>query len=110
MNEVIKRKKLISIICDRLDNVLTEKQVAEAVDVIIEYIKNILIKQDSLSIENFGTFSTALFHGHNGIDVNTRLMQWVEPRFYIKFIASANFRKLINNQRPYFKIKEEQNG
>jgi nucleoid DNA-binding protein len=98
-------KDIAKSINKKFGNSLDQQLIIEGINTIISEIKEILVKDECLSVENFGTLSPYIKTGHKGIDVNTREIQFVKPNKYIKFIPSSAFLEIIHNRKEFFNKK-----
>lgn len=74
---------------------------------VCEEIKSAIIKDEMISVKNFGTISTYLYHGHQGYNVHTKKVEYVKPIRVVKFHPHAAFSKLIKERRKRFLKKQK---
>lgn len=103
----ISKLQITDAIYEKLDKAIPKLVIYDVITIVSEYIESELKKDRIVSIDNFGTFSTHLFHEHEGLDISTGKMQKVESFRSIKFHAHENFRKLLTRKREKFQKKKK---
>ncbi|HVI43189.1 MAG TPA: HU family DNA-binding protein [Anaerovoracaceae bacterium] len=99
----IDKKKLVSLIYKRLGGALSKKSIYDAVSVINDSIIESLLDNKTVSVNNFGTFSTYLFHEHEGLNIASGDRQLVKPFRAVKFRAHSNLSALIEQRKDKFR-------
>jgi nucleoid DNA-binding protein len=103
----INRAKLSVIIKDRMDGVVSKNSISDAISIICDIMTEKLIEGEAISINNFGTLDTYTHHGHDGLDISTGEIQYVEPFMRVKFIPHNNLMILFNRKKSEFKKEKE---
>ena len=103
----INRAKLSVIIKDRMDGVVSKNSINDAISIICDIMTEKLIDGEAISINNFGTLDTYTYHGHDGLDISTGEIQYVEPFIHVRFIPHHNLMVLFNRKKLEFKKREK---
>jgi len=95
----IDKKTIVDNIYKHLGKTLSKNQIYDVVTVICDYLSEELIENRSVSIKNFGTLSPYMFHGHEGIDVSSGNMRYVEEFRSVKFRPHHVLWRLVKRKR-----------
>lgn len=101
----ITKAELTNKIHNRLDSELSKQIIEDAISVISMELISILLEQESLSIDNFGTLHSYFLSGHSGVDIYTGELQYVQPKKSIKFSPHITFSSILNEKKDRFKKK-----
>lgn len=102
-SNVLIKKALARAVHKRLNKVTTFEPVEKAINILIEALVQEFLKNNSVSINKFGTFSPFKFKGHIGFNVNIGKLAYVNDFISIKFRTHSAFKQIINNKRGFFK-------
>lgn len=102
MIKKVGKKQITEEIYNRLDGAISTKELYYVVSLITKEITDIILRQESISIKNFGTLSSYLFHGHKGFNVATRTVEYVEPFKTVKLYVHVGFKSLLQKNREKF--------
>lgn len=105
--QVIGRKDIVEAIYFRLDKSIKSKYITQSVNVICEELSIYLKENNSITVKNFGTLNPYLFHSHKGYNVHTGFVQEYPEFWSVKFHTHDSFRKLMEEKREYFSIKDK---
>ena len=72
------------------------------VTTICDHVIDNLSEDNAFSVQNFGTLSPYLFHGHQGFNIASGRMQYVKPFKTVRFRAPAVFKRLSIEKRERF--------
>jgi len=103
--KTVSKNKLVNIIYDRLDGTIPKLVIYDVIDIILDDFILRISNNESLSIANFGTFSSYVHSGHKGVDVSSGQEQYVKDFKYVKFIPHDSFTKFIEQRKNNFKKK-----
>lgn len=90
---------MASRIRKKLKNTIPLKDVCAALKIICDEMENSLLRDESISISNFGTLSLGFFHGHYLTDLSTGEKHWIEPKRVVKFQPHVVLRNLLKENR-----------
>jgi nucleoid DNA-binding protein len=102
----VSKKYLIARIYKKLHKAVPKLVIHDVVTAVTDYIVQELSEDRSFSVENFGTFSPYHFHSHEGLDVSSGAMQYVEGFKSVKFRPHAVYCLLLERKRKKFMPKE----
>lgn len=83
------------------------EKISDAVDIIINTICNDLIRNQAVSISNFGTLNPYVKRIHKANDIRTNEIRMLNLKKSIKFIPHAAVRFLLKNRKYKFRNFEE---
>ncbi len=101
--KIINRKELSSLVYKRLNETVPKRLIYDIINIMVDDMSNKLADGESISIDNFGTLSTYLRHGHDALNVSTNSVEYVHPRRNIRLIAHSTLDALIQNRIKKFK-------
>ncbi len=100
---VINKEKLAAIIFERLDGVVPKASVYDAICVICEGLSDKLMDGEMIAVSNFGVLDTYKHHGHDGMDISSGEIKYVEPFVNVKFIPHDNLLILLDRKKKNFR-------
>ena len=103
MSQIINRKELSSLVFNRLNKTVPKRLIYDILNIIVDDMSDKLVGGESISIDNFGTFSTYLHSGHDAMNVVSNVVEYVPARRNIRLIAHATLDGLIQNRIKKFK-------
>lgn len=102
----VTKKVIISKIHKKMGEALNKRIVRDAVNAICSSLEEQFVQDQALSVENFGTLSPYVFHGHTGLNIQTGEMQEVKPFRTVKFHPHFVFLDLLVLRRESFLEKK----
>ncbi len=99
----IVKKQLTDILYDRLNQVIHKKHLHDAITVISEFLLEKFTNNESVSVDNFGTFSPYTRPAHTGFNVAKGKLQEVKSFLSVKFRPHDTFLKIIQQRRNKYK-------
>lgn len=99
----INKDGLAAIICSRLNGVVSKSSIYDAINVICDELSDNLSNNESIVINNFGILDTYVHHGHDGMDISSGQVKYVEPFVNAKFIPHENLLTLLNRKKKKFR-------
>lgn len=96
------RREIKVKIYNRLNGVIKQQDIGNVISVLCDVIEDELVHNRAVSIKNFGTLSTYLFHGHKGFNVTNREVNEVLPFKSVKFRPHIKFSELVRARRDKF--------
>ena len=101
--KIINRKELSTSVYNRLNKVVPKRLIYDIINIMVDDMTDKLAEGKSISIDNFGTLSTYLRHGHDALNVATNSVEYVPPRRNIRLIPHSTLDGLIQNRIKRFK-------
>lgn len=98
----VTKKVIVSKIHKKLGEALNRRLLTDAVSVICLTLQENLLQDQAVSVENLGTFSPYVFHGHAGVNISTGQLQQVKPFRTVKFHPHFVFLELLASRREGF--------
>lgn len=89
-------------IYSKLNGAIHKKYIYDAINIILDSIKEDLVDGKSVSVENLGTLSPYMYHGHKGFNVSTGEIQNHQPFKTVQFRPHSTFKKMISERRERF--------
>lgn len=89
-------------IYSKLNGVVSKKYIYDAVNMICDSIKEDIVEGKSVSVQNLGTWSPYMYHGHKGLNVATGKVEEHKPFKTVKFRPHTTLSKLLEAQRDRF--------
>lgn len=99
----ISKRKLASLIFKRLNKSIAKNSIYDAIGIINESIINRIVNNEAVSVDNFGTLSSYLFHQHKGMNVASGQQQIVKSFKTVKFRVHSTFEDLVEQRKDKFK-------
>jgi nucleoid DNA-binding protein len=100
---MISKEDLAAIINKRLDGVVPKASIYDAINIICDDISDRLQAGESIAVNNFGILDTYTYHGHDGMDISSGEVKYIEPFVNVKFIPHDNLVILLNHKKKNFK-------
>lgn len=97
------KQKMADLLYERLNGVIPKKSINDAIICICDYLIDSVVKNESVSIINFGTFSPYIFHAHKAYNIAKGIMQEVKFFQTVKFHGHITFLKFLAKNRESFK-------
>ncbi len=91
------KKDLVDIVTNQMDDFL-KKDVAEAVDIILETITESLEHGNRVEIRGFGSFSVRQRKGRSSKNPRTGKMMHIPPRKTVHFTMSKSLKNPLANK------------
>lgn len=95
----VTKKHLTEKIQKRFGNEITQRLLKDATDSIIDTIITELTCDRPVSVENFGTLSPFIFHGHQGMDIATGKNVFVPAFRTVRFHPHDGLRALMERRK-----------
>lgn len=95
----IDRSNLANLINKRLRGSLKKRVIADAINEINKLVIDLLVRDTSISINNFGTFAPFSVNSRYGIDVIKKELVWMPAVKRVKLICHATFYSQIATRR-----------
>jgi len=92
----------VEAIYAKVDGAMTKRDISAAVNVICDCIGDTLVKDGLLTISNFGTLSTYMCPGHDGVNIKTGKLEYVKPMKRVRFHSATVFSQLLNQRKKTF--------
>jgi len=99
MGKKINKQKLIDAIYKKLDGVVTKNHIHDVINIVCDWVAEELIANRSVTIKNFGTLSSYIFHGHDAVNIGTRIREYVPEFWSVKFRSHHVFKRLVRRRR-----------
>lgn len=96
------KKILASIISQRLFNAIPPKVIYSAIEIICNNVSYDLVENSIVSVENFGTLSPYVFHGHKASDVCSEGFVEIQPFRSVKLNPHRQFELMIQKKKSDF--------
>lgn len=93
------KKAIVDKIHKKIGRALDRHLIADAINVICSIIQDKLLKDQAISVENFGTLYSYFFHEHLGMDVTTGRLRKVKSFRTVKFRPHAVFWSLVAQRK-----------
>jgi nucleoid DNA-binding protein len=92
-------------IYNKFDQVIPKKTIYAAIQTICRSLSESLLADEKIIINNFIELETYIFPGHNGKNINTGIVEYVEPQKCIKMKVDKEFMKVI--RKGFGKLKKK---
>ena len=99
----LNKSKLAILIKDRMDGLVSKNSINDAISVICDIMTEKLSEGEAISIPNLGLLDMHTYHGHDGLDISTGEIQYVNPFERVKFVPHHNLMVLLNRKKSEFK-------
>lgn len=96
---IINKTKLSSLIFDRTHGAIPKNTILDVINIISIELEQILLENQSISIENFGTISPYIYSSHKSVDFQTGKEFQTKPIKRVRFHTNSNFQSLIDAKR-----------
>lgn len=97
------KKKMVNLLYNRLNGTIPKKSIDDAIIFICDFLIKKVIDNESVSINNFGTFSPFIFHAHRAFNIAKGTIQQVKAFRSVKFRAHHTFLNFVLKKRDRFK-------
>lgn len=104
--KIVTKKVIANKIQKKLNYTLKKTVIQDAISVMCVMIQKELIRDQAVSIENFGTLSPYTFHQHMGRNVVTKQLQEIESFRSVKFRPHSVFLELLAQRKASFLTNE----
>lgn len=101
------KRSVINKVHKKLDGALTIRQVKHVVNLLVEQLKLKVLNDESISIDNFGTFEFKFRPSHKARHIVTGELIDTKPYKSVQFCPHHNFLKLLNERHLKFRNKNK---
>lgn len=102
------KEDIADAIYNKFGGELKHEIIEDAITAICSFIEERIIANMDISIHNFGTISTYLFHGHPAPNFATGEMGKIEPFRLVRLRASIALRKILKERQDHLRSSKSQ--
>ncbi len=104
--KAVTKKNIADKIHQKLGMALNKRVIQDAINAICMNLQDKIVRDQTISVENFGTISPYTFHNHYGMNVATGELQEFPAFRTVKFHPHFIFLELLARRRESFLEKK----
>jgi len=106
----INKDNLINTIHERFNGELPKQTVDDAILIIADLFSDVLVNEESITIQNFGTIHTFMTPKLKYINFFTKEPGIIPPQKKIKFLPHIIFKSLIQEKKIFLERRDVDRG